>query len=50
MGPLLITPHLPFKIVSVTIIKMFARDLVQGLIWLFASRSKIKPNVKVSLL
>ena len=53
MGPLLITPHLPFKINLSLKIKMFragAPEPVQGLICLLASRSEIKPNVKVFLL
>ena len=53
MGPLLITPHLPFKISLSLNMKMFRAGPchpVQGLICLIASRFKIKPNVKVFLL
>ena len=53
MGPLLITPHLPFKI-SLSLnnenVCAGACDSVQRLICLLASRFKIKPNVKVFLL
>ena len=47
------TPHLPFKINLSFNNQNFregARDPGHGLICLLASRSKIKPNVKVFLL